>query len=146
MLHISRTNAALLATAVAVAFLSGCAGQPVAGPVDNTPPPPSLPTERASTLASFECGGALPEVHRQICASDDLSRADRQLHEQHRTRVQATDIAGALLLEANHRQWLLGRAGHCGLGEESSTEIRGDSQAIGCLQALYRQRSRELAA
>lgn len=144
MLPISRSNVVLLAAAVAL--LSGCTSTPVAGPVDNTPPPPSLPTERATTLASFECGGALPEVHRQICASDDLSRADRQLHEQHRARVQATDMAGALLLEANHRQWLLGRAGHCGLGEKSGTEIRGDSQAIGCLQALYRQRSRELAA
>lgn len=146
MLYLTRSNAALLATAVSVAFLSGCAGQPVAGPVDNTPPPPSLPTERATTKASFECGGALPPVHRQICASDDLSLADRQLHEQHRARVQATDMAGALLLEANHRQWLLGRAGHCGLGQESGTETQADSQAIGCLQSLYRQRSRELAS
>jgi uncharacterized protein YecT (DUF1311 family) len=113
--------------------------------VDNTPPPPSIPSERTSILASFECGGALPEVHRQICASDELSRADRQLHDQHRARVQSSDIAGALLLEANHRQWLLGRSGHCGLGVESGTEIRGDSQTIGCLQALYRQRSREQA-
>lgn len=145
MLYLTRSNAALLATAVSVAFLSGCAGQPVAGPVDNTPPPPSIPGERASTLASFECGGALPEVHRQICASDDLSLADRRLHEQHRARVQAADMAGTLLIEANHRQWLLGRAGHCGLGAQSGTEIKADSQAIGCLQALYRQRSRELA-
>lgn len=144
MLSRSRFNLALLATAVAL--LSGCTSTPVAGPVDNTPPPPSIPSERTSTLASFECGGALPEVHRQICASDELSRADRQLHDQHRARVQSSDVAGALLLEANHRQWLLGRSGHCGLGEESGTEIRGDSQMIGCLQALYRQRSRELAA
>ena len=146
MLYLTRSHAALLATAVSVAFLSGCASEPVAGPVDYKPPPPSLPTERATTKASFECGGALPEVHRQICASDELSRLDRQLHERHRSRVQATDMAGALLLEANHRQWLLGRAGHCGLGQQSGTEISANSQAIGCLEALYRQRNRELAS
>jgi uncharacterized protein YecT (DUF1311 family) len=146
MLYLTRSNAALLATAVSVAFLSGCAGEPVAGPVDYKPPPPSLPTDRATTKASFECGGALPAVHRQICASDELSRLDRQLLEQYRTRVQAADMAGALLLEASHRQWQLGRAGHCGLGQESGTEISADSQAIGCLEALYRQRSRELAS
>lgn len=144
MLPISRSNTALLAAAVAL--LGGCASTPVAGPVDNTPPPPSIPAERAAALTSFECGGALPEVHRQVCASDDLSRADRQLHQQLRARVQSSDMAGALLLEANHRQWLLGRSAHCGLGEETGTETQGDSQAIGCLQALYRERSRELAA
>lgn len=146
MLYLTRSHVALLATAISAAFLGGCAGQPVAGPVDNTPPPPSLPTERATTKASFECSGALPEVHRQICASDELSRLDRQLDAQQRARVQATDMAGALLLEANHRQWLLGRARHCALGEESGTEINGDSQAISCLEALYRQRGRELAS
>lgn len=132
-------------TLLASAILVGCATEPVSGPVEFHDFTPRIQESRTQTLASFECGGALPAVHRQICASEELSRMDRALVEQQRERLQGLDTVGALLLEANHRQWLLSRGSACGIESGTGTEIRPDGQAIACLQAQYRQRARRLA-
>lgn len=126
-------------------WLSGCAA-PVSGPVAFHDTTPRLPSAPAQTAASFECGGALPAVHRQICASDSLSALDRELVDSYRTRLGQLDTAGALLLEANHRQWLLSRSAHCGLDDQSGTEVRANPQAIACLESLYRTRRSQLQA
>ena len=105
--------------------------EPVAKPVA----PPVQP--RAISLASFDCVDGLPAVHRQICASEALSRLDKQVIEQYRDRLRGLDLPGALLLEANQRQWLLSRAGQCPLA--------GAADAQDCLIAMYRQRADDLA-
>ena len=128
-----------------VALLSACAA-PVPGPQEFHDFTPRLQEVRAQTRASFECGGALPAVHRQVCASDDLSRLDRELVELQRQRLRTLDLAGSLLLESNHRQWLLSRAGQCGLTDESGTQTVPDANSTACLHSLYRQRIRDLSA
>ena len=130
--------------AAAAVALAGCAA-PVSGPVVYDDPTPRIQQPRVETLASFECGGALPAVHRQICASDSLSRQDRQLAEQVRARLRDLDLPGSLLLEANQRQWLLSRAQQCNLSVDAGTEIQPQPQAIACLEASYRQRARDIA-
>ena len=125
--------------ASSVILLSACASAPVP-----PKPKPDL-TPRLSALpdagrASFDCSGALPEVHRQICASDSLAARDQELTTLLHQRVNALDLPGALLLEANQRQWQLSRAGACGLGTEVGTALQPDTAAQACLDALYRQR------
>lgn len=109
-----------------------------------TPEPASTPLvpppqPQAPSLASFDCTGALPALHQQICASDSLARLDKQLVEQYRNRLRGLDLPGALLLEANQRQWLLSRAGQCSLNGGPSAE------AAACLVELYRQRADDMA-
>ncbi|MES2821209.1 MAG: ankyrin repeat domain-containing protein [Pseudomonadota bacterium] len=134
-LHVKTTLLASLVTA-----LSAC----------NTPaptPPAPLPVApKAPDLASFPCEGALPAVHRQVCASDALARLDRQVVEQYRSQLRTLDLPEALLLEANQRQWLLSRAGQCQLVEQLGTAIVADPPAIACLEAAYRQRAQQLAS
>lgn len=125
--------------ASSVILLSACASAPVP-----PKPKPDL-TPRLSALpdagrASFDCSGALPEVHRHICASDSLAARDQELTTLLHQRVNALDLPGALLLEANQRQWQLARAGACGLGTEVGTALQPDTAAQACLDALYRQR------
>lgn len=134
-----------LVPAVLVVLISGCAA-PVSGPVAFHDTTPRLAQSQVETRASFECGGALPAVHRQICASDALSAQDKQLADQYRSLLQRLDTAGGLLLEANQRQWLLGRAARCGLDDQSATDIQADASAIACLQAAYRTRAQGLSA
>jgi len=62
----------LLALASTIMLLSACATEPVSGPVpfhDNTP---RAVTPRGQTLASFQCTGALPAVHRHGGARQSL--------------------------------------------------------------------------
>ncbi|QIB52352.1 ankyrin repeat domain-containing protein [Pseudomonas sp. OIL-1] len=128
----------------ALALLGGCVSEPVSGPVpfhDNTP---RSYTDKPQTLASFACGGALPAVHQQICASEALSRLDHQVVDQYRQKLRELDVPGGLLLEANQRRWMLSRAGQCGLTEEARAEA-ANPQAIACLESMYRKRARQLA-
>ncbi|MEL0167446.1 MAG: ankyrin repeat domain-containing protein [Pseudomonadaceae bacterium] len=132
-----------IALAVSVVGLSACASAPVP-----PKPKPDL-TPRLSALpapgrASFDCSGALPEVHRQICANDGLAAQDRELAAVLYNRLGSMDLPGALALEANQRQWLLGRAGTCGLGTEIGTAMPANLDAQACLASLYRQRLSEL--
>lgn len=120
-------------------LLVGCAGQAV-------PPKPAVDTSprlRATAepgLASFDCSGALPAVHRQICADETLAQLDRQLISHYHRLRQELDPVGSMLLTANHRQWLLSRGEQCRIDN-----ARGpDEQAIACLGSLYRKRSREM--
>jgi len=121
---------------VAVVLLGGCAA-----PVPPKPPIDTTPKARQplpQTRASFDCNGALPAVHRQICADETLARLDKELIAQQHRLQQEVDPVGRLLLAANHRQWLLSR------GELCRVPDGPDAQAQACLMALYRQRSREL--
>ncbi|MEH6566281.1 MAG: ankyrin repeat domain-containing protein [Halopseudomonas sp.] len=134
-----------LMLAVTIAALGACATAP--------PPPapkpdltPRLTPLNADTKASFECSGALPAVHRQICASDALALQDKELAGYLRKRIDQLDLPGALVLEANQAQWLLSRAGQCGLGVDTGTGVSADSNAIACLQSMYRQREAQLKA
>ncbi len=134
-----------LMLAATLAALGACVSAP--------PPPPPKPDLtpkltplNADTKASFECAGALPAVHRQICASDALAQQDKDLANYLRKRIDQLDVPGALVLEANQRQWLLSRAGQCGLGVDTATGVAADSNAIACLQAMYRQRDAQLKA
>lgn len=132
-----------IALAVSVIVLSACASAPVP-----PKPEPDL-TPRLSALpapgrASFDCSGALPEVHRQICANDGLSAQDRELTTLLHQRLNSMDLPGALVLEANQRQWLLARAGTCGLGTEIGTSMPSNPDAQACLASLYRERLSEL--
>ena len=63
-----------------------------------------------------------------------------------RKRIDQLDLPGALVLEANQRQWLLSRAGQCGLGVDTATGVNPDANAIACLQSMYRQRTAQLTA
>lgn len=121
---------------VSAALLAGCAA-----PVPPKPPIDTTPKARQpllQTRASFDCSGALPAVHRQICADDALARLDKELvAHQHRLQ-QELDPVGSLLLAANYRQWLLSR------GELCSVTAEPDAQSQACLTGLYRKRSREL--
>ena len=134
-----------LMLAATLATLGACASAPVPGPAkpDLTP---KLTPLNADTKASFECAGALPAVHRQICASDALAQQDKDLANYLRKRIDQLDVPGALVLEANQRQWLLSRAGQCGLGVDTATGVAADGNAIACLQAMYRQRDAQLKA
>lgn len=123
---------ALLA-ALGAALVACTTPEPVAKPVVAPVQP------RAVSLASFDCVDGLPALHRQICASEALSRLDKQVIEQHRDRLRGLDLPGALLLEANQRQWLLSRTGQCPLADAANT------QALDCLMAAYRQRADDLA-
>lgn len=121
---------------IITALLVGCAAPvPPKPPIDTTP---KLRQPVLQTRASFDCNGALPDVHRQICADDDLARLDRQLVADFHRISGELDTAGSLLLAASHRQWLLSRAERC----PASAGQVGDPQAIACLSALYRQRQR----
>ncbi|SDS33986.1 Ankyrin repeat-containing protein [Halopseudomonas litoralis] len=124
---------------VIAALLAGCAA-----PVPPKPPLDTTPKARQplpSTKASFACGGALPAVHRQICAADALAQLDKDLVARQHRLQQELDLTGSLLLAANHRQWLLSRGELCGI----DTDAEPDAQAQACLTAMYRQRSGELA-
>lgn len=136
-------NPSRIALAVSVILLSACASAPVP-----PKPKPDL-TPRLSALpapgrASFDCSGALPEVHRQICANDALAAQDRALASLLHKRIDNLDLPGALVLEANQRQWLLARASTCGLGTEIGTAMPSNPDAQACLASLYRQRIAEL--
>lgn len=121
---------------VMTALLVGCAAPvPPKPPVDTTP---KLRPPVQQTRASFDCSGALPDVHRQICSDDELALLDRQLMTSHHRLSGELDAVGALLLAANHRQWLLSRAVHC----PATAGQAGNPQAIACLSAMYRQRLR----
>ena len=133
------------APAALAVLIAGCAA-PVSGPVAFHDTQPRLAQTQAETRASFECGGALPAVHRQICASEALSAQDKQLVELYRQRAQSLDTAGGLLLEANQRQWMLSRAASCGLDNQTGTEIRANPSSIACLQQAYRERTAQLEA
>lgn len=139
------SNPHRLVLAVALATLGACVSGPTTSPVKEDPAPRLTPLN-ADTKASFACSGALPAVHRQICADDALALQDKDLVAGLRARLQQLDLPGALVLEANQRQWLLSRAAHCGLGEETATSVEADAQAIACLQSMYRQRAAQLAA
>lgn len=133
-----------LMLAATLAALSACVSAP-------PPPPkpdltPKLTPLNPDTKASFECAGALPDVHRQICASDALALQDKDLAVYLHTLTDRLDLPGALVLEANQRQWLLSRAAQCGLGNATRTDVSADSNAIACLQAMYRQRDAQLKA
>lgn len=130
--------------AASLATLGACVSPPPAGPqqVDFTP---RLTPAQPDTRASFECSGALPAVHRQICADDELARQDKALAESVRALFQRGDLVGALVLEANQRQWQLSRAQQCGLGEENGTDMTPNPQAIFCLKRMYQQRAGQLA-
>src|SRR5690606_33345495 len=123
-----------LMLAVSLAALGGCVGAPPPGPQqpDLTP---KLTPRNAETRASFDCAGALPAVHRQICASDALALQDKMLIEYLRKQIDQLDMPGALVLEANQRQWQLSRAGQCSLGEDTANGLIPDADAIACLQS-----------
>ena len=142
MAVLNRPGSAALAGALAL--LSGCAFEPVSGPVpfhDNTP---RSYAPRSQTVASFACDGVLPAVHQQICASESLSRLDRQLVDQYRQKLRKLDMPAGLLLEANQRRWMLSRAGQCGLAGDAGAGAVADPQAIACLESVYRERARQL--
>jgi len=123
---------------IIVGLLAGCAAPvPPKPPVDTTP---KLRQPVVQTRASFDCNGALPAVHRQICSDDGLAQLDRNLVDRHHQLRYELDAVGAMLLAANHRQWLLSRAELCSV---TATQGR-DDRAIACLSALYRQRGRQL--
>lgn len=132
-----------LMLALSLAALGACVGAPPPGP-----PEPDLTLRltprQPDTKASFDCAGVLPAVHRQICASDTLAQQDKALAAYLRRQLDQMDLPGALVLEANQRQWLLSRAGHCGLGEDTATEASPNADAIACLQSMYRQRDAQL--
>lgn len=133
----------LLALASTIMLLSACATEPVSGPVpfhDNTP---RAVTPRGQTLASFQCTGALPAVHRHVCASQSLAQLDRQVDELYRAQSRRSDLPGQLLLEANQRQWQLSREGQCDL-QSSPPDAAVDPQAVACLESAYRTRLRQL--
>ncbi|MFO7705083.1 MAG: lysozyme inhibitor LprI family protein, partial [Halopseudomonas sp.] len=132
------------APAALALMVAGCAA-PVSGPVAFHDTTPRLAQPRAETRASFECGGALPAVHRQICASDDLSALDKALTDQYRALTNRLDTAGGLLLDASQRQWMLSRAGHCAISNQSDTAVESDPRAQACLEDMYRQRRQQLA-
>ena len=74
------------------ALLGACASNPPPGPKpkpDLTPRLSALPTPGR---ASFDCSGALPEVHRQVCASDALAAQDRTLAELLHKRLDQLDL------------------------------------------------------
>jgi uncharacterized protein YecT (DUF1311 family) len=127
----------------AVLLLTACATEPVSGPVPFHDATPRAVTPRGQTPASFECSGALPAVHRQICASEGLAQLDRQVAEAYRERMRQSDLPGQLLLEANQRQWQLSRTAECGL-ETAALGEAANPQAIGCLESVYRARLRQL--
>lgn len=126
-------------TLIVAALLAGCATEPVPPkpPVDMTP---KLRQALIQTRASFDCSGALPSVHQQICADDQLAQLDRQLVARQHQLQQELDAVGSMLLAANHRQWLLSRNELCPVQAEQGR----DEQAIACLAAMYRQRGRQL--
>ena len=123
----------LLLAALAAALAACTTPEPVRPTAVQLPPP------QVASLASFDCAGGLPALHRQICASDSLARLDKHVIEQYRSRMRGLDLPGALLLEANQRQWLLSRAGQCPLADSPNT------QTLACLVALYQQRADDLA-
>ena len=127
-----------LMLAATLAALSACVSAP-------PPPPkpdltPKLTPLNPDTKASFECAGALPDVHRQICASNALALQDKDLAVYLHKLTDRLDLPGALVLEANQRQWLLSRAAQCGLGNATRTDVSADSNAIACLQAMPNSR------
>ncbi len=130
--------------AACVSLLAACTTVP--GPVDfhDNVPRAHAPVEQ--TRASFACNGALPPVHQHICSSDSLSSQDRELMAQYRGMLQSLDWPGRLVLEASHRQWQLSRAAQCGLDTGAATSVTADAQAVACLESVYRQRARALAA
>ncbi|WP_193075084.1 ankyrin repeat domain-containing protein [Pseudomonas sp. FME51] len=125
-------------TLIAAALLGGCAA-----PVPPKPPIDTTPKARPAvqqTRASFACTGALPAVHRQICADDALAQMDKALvQKQHRLQHEL-DPVGSLLLAANHRQWLLSRGEQCAVTMDTET----NEQLRHCLTGLYQQRRRAL--
>lgn len=133
----------LMSLAGAVALVSACAIEPVSGPVAFHDPTPRAVTPRGETPASFECAGALPAVHRHLCASQELARLDRQTDQAYRQLVRQSDLPGKLLLEANQRQWQLSRAAQCGLASTGS-DTPLDVQASECLQGIYQARLQQL--
>ena len=123
---------------LAAVLLAGCAAPvPPKPPVDTTP---KLRSPVTQTRASFDCNGALPRVHQQICVDDGLAQLDRSVVLQQYQLQQELDTLGSILLAANHRQWLLSRAELCPI----SADTARDEQAIACLSAMYRQRGRML--
>lgn len=122
---------------IAAVLLTACAAPvPPKPPIDKTPKAaPAL----VQTRASFDCTGALPTVHRQICTDDQLARLDKELVARQHQLQQELDPVGSLLLAANHRRWLLSRAEECDLvdGEPSA-------QGRACLVSLYQQRLQAL--
>lgn len=129
----------------ALALLSGCVTEPVSGPVPFHDTTPRGYTDKPQTLASFACSGALPAVHQQICASESLSRLDRQVVDHYRQKLRKLDVPGSVLLEANQRRWMLSRAGQCGLIEGAGNDA-GNPQAVACLESMYRKRAQQLAS
>ena len=128
------------------ALLGACASNPPPGPKpkpDLTPRLSALPTPGR---ASFDCSGALPEVHRQVCASDALAAQDRALAELLHKRLDQLDLPGALVLAASQRQWLLARGAYCGLGNASDRSLVDNPDAQRCLQGLYRDRIEQIRA
>ena len=128
----------LLASAV---LLSACATPP--------PPPPSEPAprvlqDRPSTQASFSCTGALPAVHRQICASDQLSQLEREVTENYHQLRQNLDWPGRLLLDSNQRLWRTSLGNVCDIASETDTRISADAQAQACLSAQHQRRLGQL--
>ena len=122
---------------IAAVLLTACAAPvPPKPPIDKTPKAPSTLVQ---TRASFDCTGALPAVHRQICTDDQLARLDKELVARQHQLQQELDPVGSLLLAANHRRWLLSRAEQCDLvdGEPSA-------QGRACLVSLYQQRLQAL--
>ena len=86
-----------LMLAATLAALSACVSAP-------PPPPkpdltPKLTPLNPDTKASFECAGALPDVHRQICASDALALQDKDLAVYLHKLTDRLDLPGALVLE-----------------------------------------------
>lgn len=130
--------------AACVALLAACTTVP--GPVAFHDDTPRAQPPVQQTRASFACNGALPPVHQLICSSESLSSQDRELMAQYRDRLQRLDWPGRLVLEASHRQWQLSRAAQCGLDTAAVTNVTVNAQAVACLESLYGQRARALAA
>lgn len=134
-------RAILIRTGLAgvTALLAACSTPDVVQTTPTKEGPRAFPSVTQG-FAGFECSGALPAVHRAICADERLGQADQELTRLYRQRLHRLDVPGAMLLEASHRQWQLSRAVQCQPHESSAD----DPQAQACLLAMYRQRSAEL--
>tara|TARA_Y100000780_G_scaffold30303_2_gene24849 strand:- start:4078 stop:6687 length:2610 start_codon:yes stop_codon:yes gene_type:complete len=139
MLNLSRS--ALIAL---TALLGACASSPPPGPKPKPDLTPRLSSLPAPGRASFDCSGALPEVHRQICDNDSLAAQDKALAELLHSRLDELDLPGALVLAASQRQWQLARAGYCGLGNDTDTAMISNLDAQRCLQRLYQERTEQV--
>ncbi|SDU04594.1 ankyrin repeat domain-containing protein [Halopseudomonas salegens] len=140
MFAANRHHLTLLASAM---LLSACAASPPPQ-LPPTEPGPRVLQDRPSTRASFACTGALPAVHRQICASDSLSQLERQVTERYRDLRLALDVPGRLLLDSNQRLWSTSLGNVCSIAQETDTRISGDPQAQACLSMQYQRRLGQL--